>query len=73
MKCYARGKNIIFGKGGGINIPFGPKYRPLKKNLLYGPVKLTDHVQRAVIRVALLAVKLTDYVRRAVTRVAILC
>jgi hypothetical protein len=28
--CHQRGKNIIFGKGGGINIVFGPKYRPLK-------------------------------------------
>jgi hypothetical protein len=24
------GKNIIFRRGGGINIVFGPKYRPLK-------------------------------------------
>jgi hypothetical protein len=23
------GKNIIFRRGGGINIVFGPKYRPL--------------------------------------------
>ncbi len=29
-RCVARGgKNIIFRRGGGINIVFGPKYRPL--------------------------------------------
>jgi hypothetical protein len=27
MVC--RKENIIFGKGGGVNIVFGPKYRPL--------------------------------------------
>jgi hypothetical protein len=27
------GKNIIFRRGGGINIVFGPKYRPLQKSL----------------------------------------
>jgi hypothetical protein len=27
--CRERGKNIIFRRGGGINIVFGPKYRPL--------------------------------------------
>jgi hypothetical protein len=26
------GKNIIFRRGGGINIVFGPKYRPLDRN-----------------------------------------
>ncbi len=30
MTCRERGKNIIFRRGGGgINIVFGPKYRPL--------------------------------------------
>ncbi len=29
--CRERGKNIIFRRGGGINIVFGPKYRPLYK------------------------------------------
>jgi hypothetical protein len=29
-QCVPRGgKNIIFRRGGGINIVFGPKYRPL--------------------------------------------
>ncbi len=27
--CRERGKNITFRRGGGINIVFGPKYRPL--------------------------------------------
>jgi hypothetical protein len=27
--CRERGKNVIFRRGGGINIAFGPKYRPL--------------------------------------------
>jgi hypothetical protein len=27
--CRQRGEKFIFGKGGGINIVFGPKYRPL--------------------------------------------
>jgi hypothetical protein len=27
--CHERGKNIIFRRGGGIKIVFGPKYRPL--------------------------------------------
>jgi hypothetical protein len=27
--CHERGKNIIFRRGGGMNIVFGPKYRPL--------------------------------------------
>jgi hypothetical protein len=27
--CRERGKNVIFRRGGGINIVFGPKYRPL--------------------------------------------
>jgi hypothetical protein len=29
MKCCERG-DIIFGGGGGINIVFGRKYRPIK-------------------------------------------
>jgi hypothetical protein len=29
MTYRERGKNIIFRRGGGINIVFGPKYRPL--------------------------------------------
>jgi hypothetical protein len=30
--CSERGENIIFRRGGGgINIVFGPKYRPLNK------------------------------------------
>ncbi len=29
MTSRERGKNIIFRRGGGINIVFGPKYRPL--------------------------------------------
>jgi hypothetical protein len=34
--CQERGKNIIFrrGGGGGINIVFGPKYRPLPDDIL---------------------------------------
>ncbi len=36
-RCVARGgKNIIFRRGGGINIVFGPKYRPLQYCLLCG-------------------------------------
>jgi hypothetical protein len=34
-RCVARrGKNIIFRRGGGINIVFGPKYRPLPDYLI---------------------------------------
>ncbi len=34
-RCVAGGgKNIIFRRGGGINIVFGPKYRPLTKHAL---------------------------------------
>jgi hypothetical protein len=29
MTCCERGKKYHFQKGGGINIIFGPKYRPL--------------------------------------------
>jgi hypothetical protein len=29
------GKNIIFRRGGGINIVFGPKYRPLEQLVLF--------------------------------------
>ncbi len=30
MMCHERGKKYNFQKGGGINIVFGPKYRPLE-------------------------------------------
>jgi hypothetical protein len=30
MTRHERGKNIIFRRSGGINIVFGPKYRPLR-------------------------------------------
>jgi hypothetical protein len=33
------GKNIDFGRGGGINIPFRPKYRPLHSGLPTGPMR----------------------------------
>jgi hypothetical protein len=33
MMSHERGKNIIFGKGGGMNIIFGPKYRYLGKGV----------------------------------------
>jgi hypothetical protein len=29
MTCHERGKNIILGKGGGINVVSKAKYRPL--------------------------------------------
>jgi hypothetical protein len=34
-QCVTRGgKNIIFGRGEGINIVFGPKYRPLSRYVI---------------------------------------
>ncbi len=32
--CRERGENIIFRRGGRINIVFGPKYRPLFATLV---------------------------------------
>ncbi len=41
--CRGRGKNIIFRRGGGINIVFRPKYRPLQ-NCKLNFVLLKKHV-----------------------------
>jgi hypothetical protein len=35
MTCRERGKKYHFQKGGGINIVFGPKYRPLGRYIDY--------------------------------------
>jgi hypothetical protein len=35
MTCHERGENIIFRRGGGINIVFGPKYRPLLQPFIH--------------------------------------
>jgi hypothetical protein len=46
--CRERGKNIIFRRGGGINIVFGPKYRPLRVTM----TPLKAHVfQASVLRI----------------------
>jgi hypothetical protein len=39
MMCRERGKNIIFRRGGRINIFFGPKYRPLCKGMVKVKIK----------------------------------
>jgi hypothetical protein len=40
------GKNIIFRRGGGINIVFGPKYRPLGQRVLISCQRVLDNLYR---------------------------
>jgi hypothetical protein len=38
--CPERGKNIIFRRGGGLNIVFRPKFRPLSTHEVLDALKL---------------------------------